>query len=450
MRYAPPLIALLLLLLHANAVGQNCNGSSTGRIPLTDLGQGTYQGFVAGLYPNGTNQRPAAHEAAGVQIAANLQPRDLAGNVDVQNGRIVLLSIGMSNTTQEFSTWLPISNADPQRSARVVVVDGAQGGQHAGVIVNPNAQFWTVIEQRLATAGVSVQQVGALWIKQAVAQPSGGFPAHATSLQSLLAEIVRITKQKYPNVALCYLSSRIYAGYATTTLNPEPYAYESGFAVKWLIEAQINGDTTLNFDAARGPVVAPWLAWGPYLWADGVVPRNDGLTWLCTDYQTARQKVANQLNAHFRSDTTTAPWYLGGGSVRAGILRYGVGCAGGQGALEQRFPTTPFLGNAAFEVLVGNAIPNAAAALLLGSARASLRLTPNCTLLVDPAGPVVTLPARTSAIGRAGFRFSVPNDVNLIGQTLPTQWLILDPQGETYGGVGIALSDGAEWRFGTP
>src|SRR5205814_5733577 len=99
--------------------------------------------------------------------------------------------------------------------------------------------------------------------------------------------------------------SRIYAGYATgvSALNPEPYAYESGFAVKWLIEGQINGADSVNYDPARGPVQAPWLSWAPYLWADGLTPRNDGLTWVCSSFQsdgthpsaTGRDIVADSL-----------------------------------------------------------------------------------------------------------------------------------------------------------
>ena len=90
------------------------------------------------------------------------------------------------------------------------------------------------------------------------ARPTGGFPASAESLRANLATIVRIIEQKLPDVRLAYLTSRIYAGYATTTLNPEPYAYESGFAVKWLVESQIRGDS-LNYDPARGPVQAAGL-----------------------------------------------------------------------------------------------------------------------------------------------------------------------------------------------
>src|SRR5690349_2763314 len=34
--------------------------------PLTDLGSGEYLGFAGGLYPDGKNSRPFAHEEAGV------------------------------------------------------------------------------------------------------------------------------------------------------------------------------------------------------------------------------------------------------------------------------------------------------------------------------------------------------------------------------------------------
>src|SRR5437762_2458609 len=42
--------------------GGNCAGTSRGRIPLTDLGTGLYQGFEGGLYPGGVNVRPSAHD----------------------------------------------------------------------------------------------------------------------------------------------------------------------------------------------------------------------------------------------------------------------------------------------------------------------------------------------------------------------------------------------------
>lgn len=299
------------------ATASNCGGISTGRIPLNDLGAGLYLGFPGGLYPGGSNLRPAAHAAAGVAIAQAISPLDTLG-VTSASGRVVLISIGMSNTTQEFQTFVPKANADPAKNGRVLIVDCAMGGQAANLIRDPNAAYWDSVATRLRRAGSSPAQVQVAWLKEANANPAGGFPASAETLRSNLATIVQILKLKLPNLRLTYLTSRIYAGYASSTLNPEPYAYESGFAVKWLIESQIDGADSLNFDPARGTVRAPWLSWGPYLWADGLNPRSDGLIWQCSDFQSdgthpatgARNTVADSLLAFFKRDETTVPWFV--------------------------------------------------------------------------------------------------------------------------------------------
>ena len=130
--------------------------------------------------------------------------------------------------------------------------------------------------------GSSPLQPQVVWLKEARTQPTEGFPAAAESLSRDLGTVVRLIHQKLPSVKAIYLTSRIYAGYASTALNPEPYAYEAGFAVKWLIESQIAGVDSLNFDPDSGAVEAPWLSWGPYLWSDGLEGRSDGFTWSCS------------------------------------------------------------------------------------------------------------------------------------------------------------------------
>src|SRR5262245_17157223 len=297
----------------------NCAGTSTGRTPLSDLGTGVYQGFEGGLYTGGVNGRPAAHRAAGLEIAGRIVPLDTLGNSSAAR-RVVVISIGMSNCTQEFSALVPKMVADPLRRPEVKPIDCAQGGQAARDIHHASAAYWDTVYTRLRGHGSSPMQAQVVWLKEAERAPAGPFPASAESLAWDLGAIVRVIKQKLPNVRACYLSSRIYAGYATSSLNPEPYAYESGFAVKWLIEAQSAGEDSLNWDPARGPVEAPWLTWGPYLWADGLHPRGDGLTWRCDEYlddgthpnNLGRTVVADTLLAFFRGDETTTPWYRAG------------------------------------------------------------------------------------------------------------------------------------------
>lgn len=231
----------------------------------------------------------------------------------------MLLSIGMSNTTQEFSKFMQLANADPAKAANVVLVDGAQGGQTADRIADESAPFWGVIDQRLTSSGVTPKQVEIVWIKEANAGPTGGFPSAAEHLKAGLAQDLAIAKKRYPNLRIAYLSSRIYAGYATTPLNPEPYAYEGAFAVRWVIQDQMKGEPSLNFDAARGVVKAPLLLWGPYLWADGENERKAGdLVWKREDFggdgthpsESGREKVAGQLLNFFKSDPNARAWFV--------------------------------------------------------------------------------------------------------------------------------------------
>ena len=286
------------------------------RIALTDLGQRTYKGYSGGLYGGGSNVPTAEHYATGQRISERIVPRNASGAVDPNGGRIVLLSIGMSNATQEFSAFKRLADADTGKSTRVIIVDGAQGGQTAAVIARDTANFWRVVDQRLQQAGVTRAQVQVVWLKEANARPTGSFPGHADTLSSQLGRIAQILRQRFPNIAATYMSSRTYGGYATTTLNPEPYAYESAFAVRWAIERQAAGDTAL---APEGPQQrAPWLAWGPYLWADGLNPRSDGLIWERADFvsdgthpsDAGRAKVARMLLNFFQTDPLARTWYL--------------------------------------------------------------------------------------------------------------------------------------------
>jgi hypothetical protein len=220
----------------------------------------------------------------------------------------------MSNTTQEFQTFLTLASSDPSRDPRLVLIDGAQGGQTAADWANPACPCWTMLNARIQQAGLSSQQIAAAWIKLANRQPTGPWSFATQQLKTDIVTVVRALKTRFPNLVLGYLSSRIYAGYATTTLNPEPYAYESAFAVRWAIEDQLNG--LLPFEGATA--VAPWLAWGPYLWADGLTPRQDGLTWSCADLAddgthpsgSGRQKVAGLLLDFVRTDPTAREWFL--------------------------------------------------------------------------------------------------------------------------------------------
>lgn len=296
---------------------QNPPRESTGLIPLPDLAAGVYRNEGGGLYPGGRNTPPPAHAEAGLELARRVVALDPDGRPDPR-GKIVLLTCGMSNTTQESQAFIRLAAGDSSLNPRVVIVDGAQGGQSAGITARPDANYWTVVAQRLQKAGLTAAQVQVVWLKQANPGPQRAFPVEVKQLQADVLSTLQHLQRRFPNLKLAYLSSRTYGGYATSPLNPEPHAYETGFAVKWLIADQIAGKTELNYAAAKGAVRVPWLAWGPYLWADGLKGRKDGFVWTREDCgpdgthpsEAGRAKVAGLLLEFFKTDPTTQGWFL--------------------------------------------------------------------------------------------------------------------------------------------
>lgn len=293
---------------------------TTGLVPLLEMtADDRYEGEDGGLYGGGQNEPPDAHRQAALAAIEEIVPRNPAGEPD-DNGRIVFVSISMSNATQEFSRFKRLADADPDKSSRLTIVDCAQGGQAMAEWVEPDARPWQEADRRIAAAGVTPEQVQVAWIKLANKSPRGTLEEHGRKLQQDTQAVIRNARERFPNLKVAYLSSRIYAGYATTPLNPEPYAYESAFVVRWLIQDQIAGSADLNADPAKGESRAPVLLWGPYLWADGTKPRaSDQLTYTRDDLardgthpsEQGRDKVARLMLDFYRTDPLARRWFTG-------------------------------------------------------------------------------------------------------------------------------------------
>ena len=305
---------------------------SMGYKPLCDMtAEDRYKGEDGGLYGGGKNQPPEALQAAINKELAAIQPLDAEGKPAAQ-GRIVMISLGMSNTTAEFSRFKQIADADADKSPLLTIVDCAQGGKTAldwaggppPAWIKDAPSPWREAEKRLQNAHVSPLQVQVAWVKMANRLPKGELAEHARQLEADIGKTMQLAREHFPNLRIAYLSSRIYGGYATIQLNPEPYAYEGAFAVRWLILEQLAGKADWNYNPERGAVKAPLLVWGPYLWADGIVPRqSDGLSWLRTDLAegdgthpsatTGCRKVAEMLLHFCKTDPNAKSWFVRGG-----------------------------------------------------------------------------------------------------------------------------------------
>ena len=277
--------------------------------PLTELGLARYRDFAGGLYPDGENTPPAPYAEIGVTLGATVQPVDRDGHPSTY-GKVVMLCIGASNASHEFSRFVRLAEADPHKNPSLLMIDTARDRCDATALADSGHRYWTHVERQLQQGEAFAPQVQVVWLKTALAFCKLGFPANAQLLQRTMRSVLEILGTKYPRLKLIYVSSRTYGGYSESDLSREPTAYETGFAVKWLIEERINRPSS------NRPL--PWVAWGPYLWADGLTPRIDALFWERSDFDAdgvhpsaqGAMKVAKRLLAFFKNDPSAQPWFL--------------------------------------------------------------------------------------------------------------------------------------------
>lgn len=302
----------------APAPGARGDGKpSVGFKPLSEMtADDKYKGEDGGLYGGGKNEPPAAYREFAADVSTGIKPLDADGK-PAENGLIGLISISMSNATQEFSMFKRIADADEAKSPRVRIVDCAQGGQAMAEWAPPDARPWQTAANILKSANVSPNQVQVAWVKLANKGPRGDLQEHGRKLEKDTLAVIENAKSKFPNLRVIYLSSRIYGGYSAGALNPEPYAYEGAFAVRWLILDH------MKKVGGKGPtgdgLGSVALLWGPYLWADGMTPRaSDQLIYTREDLagdgthpsEQGRRKVAEQLLNFFKSDPFAKRWFV--------------------------------------------------------------------------------------------------------------------------------------------
>ncbi len=302
-----------------SGVGKICERDFTGFTPITEIGSGMYLGQAqGGLFPGGSNERPAAHTQAGVAAAQAIAPVD---------GNVCLISIGMSNTYQKWAMFMTQGvGSVPNLHPALRVGNGAVGSHPVDTTADPNHSVWNSIDNQIAGSGCSPQQVQVVWMLHAERGPMGTFMDEADRYHDDLRSTAINLADHFPNLRMIYLSSRSYAGYSDRDNNPEPYAHQTAFGVKWLIESQIDGsDPALSVESGF-----PWMSWGPYLWSDGIgadhapggipgrtIPADD-MEYECGDFADdgihpgmgMRAKVSAQLVDFFGTDPTATPWFL--------------------------------------------------------------------------------------------------------------------------------------------
>jgi hypothetical protein len=182
------------------------------------------------------------------------------------------------------------------------------------------------------------------------------------------------------------------------------------------------------------------------MWADGIVPRSDGLVWLCSDFQPDGTHPSNQGTAKnavylmdfVHTDSTAQSWYL----ARPSPIAFGTGKTTSIGTT----PSAGWTGTASISqnqlaVTFSGGVPNKAGIAFYGSGP---NLTPFLGGTLFAKTPIVRLWAQQlDASGSTSY--AIPLDPSLLGATRDYQFWFRDPLHPD--GTGVGLSNGLQVRF---
>lgn len=204
--------------------------------------------------------------------------------VTPSNGRIVIIAISMSNGRQEFDRFMALFDGHPEIDPAIGLVNCARGGNALERWLERQS-LWDDCRSAVRSAGFSPEQVRVVWAKDANQFTDHGrtLPDPAADYYDLVENISALSRrigQELPSVQAIFHTSRIYAGYVRESRQAargEPLSYEGGYAINEVIRRQQRGELS----------DAPWIGWGPYLWADGTTPNSFGVWWEPADFEGA-------------------------------------------------------------------------------------------------------------------------------------------------------------------
>ncbi len=311
-----------------------CWNDSTGLIPLNDLGTGYYNGIQGGLYLFGTNEMPSNHKKKGNNYSKQFKPLDSLGNINYEEGEVLMLAFGASiasNAINAFGDSLVHYDFEGVSNC-VSIKSMCFGGKDLDYMIDTvSDNYWDGVRDRMAERGETNAQVQIAWLmQQSDGDSTDDFLTYYNSVSAKYVTLLQMMKDTFPNLKQVFISGIHYTGYMDPNHDrfpsfSNPHDYWGNLVIRDIIKRQINGDPALKYTGFAPQV--PWLAWGPYFWADGVNPRTtDGLSWKCEQFRTdatgggfhlvnepeSLGVEAQMLLDFFETNPVAKTWYLDG------------------------------------------------------------------------------------------------------------------------------------------
>jgi len=292
--------------------------SSDTSIPLNDLGTGTYNGYMGGLYPNGSNVASGSYAYDLDRACKLMVPIDTFGNPS-PDGKIVFISLGGSTGGHNMRELKAKTEGNPLTNPNLLLLNCDNGKRSASLNsqMNPADPYWDHVSQILTGGAHSSQrQVQIIYVEADDSSKDKAitFPSRSLLVKQELQACFRVYKQKFPNLKIVYLLGRTRTFGNQQLFNREPSPYYFGWACKWAIEDQINGVPGTEYKGKKP--VSPIVTWGFYQWADSLPRKTDNFYWRQSETKDglhATDEGQDTLSSRFQNflltDKHTSLWY---------------------------------------------------------------------------------------------------------------------------------------------
>ncbi len=295
--------------------GNSAVALDTAKIPLNDLGTGTYRGSVGGLYPNGTNAPSGTYAADLLNVSKSIIAIDTFGIASATKGKVVFLSLGGSTGGQNMEALKNKTINNPSTNSKLKLLRGNTGAGMASLnsIMNPNDPYWSHVSQIIRGGSSSYRQVQVIYLETDDSGRIETWPGRANMVKNDLETCMRTLKLKFKNLKVLYVLGRTRSFGGKPGIR-EPAPYYLGWSCKWAIEDQINGVPGTEYKGTNP--VAPMITWGFYQWADSIARTTDDFYWRLSETSDglhANEAGLDTLSTRFQNFLLTDPyanlWY---------------------------------------------------------------------------------------------------------------------------------------------
>lgn len=280
-------------------------------IPIDILQTSTWadpQGILhqGGLYPSGSN------------VPVGIQPTRLQKFTNKLNGNICIASFGASNCMYESMEFELLNPSN--------FVNCSYPGKTLDKMLLNN--YWTQTHTSVSNKGFNTNDIQIAILESNVFSDlidSDTFINYRDYLVNQLILVCQRILIEYPNVKIIYFGSTTSTQYVLSGYNKfsEPWSYYLSWAIKNLIERQMNNDPQLEISGPNK--LSPLLSWMKPQYSQGITPNSVGFNWSIDDVLPAypgviengvhpsiigAQKVANQWLNFFQTDYYTSQWFI--------------------------------------------------------------------------------------------------------------------------------------------